>query len=76
MRAALAPLPPRVCLGHCPGGPAPRGRATVDADAGARQRKQGGGGTYLVAQKWLVHIWGSVQYLSLNKILVVLLNHE
>lgn len=38
--------------------------------------KAGRGGTYLVAQKWLVHIWGSVQYLTLNKILMVLLNHE
>lgn len=46
------------------------GRAAVGMDEGA-QRVWGGRGTYLVAQKWLVHLWGSVQYLSLNKILVV-----
>lgn len=59
-------------------GSCPPGRAAVDADliGGHDKRKQGGGGTYLVAQKWLVHIWGRVQYLSLNKILVELLNHE
>lgn len=59
------------CLRHCLGGPCPTGRRRCPHD---RESKEGG--TYLVAQKWLVHIWGSVQYLSLNKILVVLLNHE
>lgn len=52
------------------GGSYRTGRAAVGMDAGA-QRVQGWGGTYLVAQKWLAHLWGSVQYLSLNKILVV-----
>ena len=52
------------------GGSYRTGRAAVGMDAGA-QRVQGWGGTYLVAQKWLAHLWGSVQYLSLNTILVV-----
>lgn len=56
--------PPRLSRG-----PGPTG-------CSSRQRKQGEGSTYLVAQKWLVHLLGSVQYLSLNKILVVLFNHE
>lgn len=68
--AALAPLPRGVCLGRCPAGSHHTGQAAVGMDAGA-QRVLGRGGTYLVAQKWLVHLWGSVQYLSLNKILVV-----
>lgn len=39
-RAAVAPFLPGMCPGRCPGGPATW--AAVDADAGARQRRQGG----------------------------------
>ena len=68
--AALAPLPRGLCLGRCPGGVPPHRPGCSGHGCGATEGAGKGrhlpGGPEMASPPW-----GSVQYLSLNKILVV-----